>query len=115
SRSTHDAIAAILGHYGQFKGRLSPSFSKNAILRMAQNRAHQDMRRRCELARLFVMGKLTNQRTLLQRYNRRQSDARAFQFTRNTGNAGMRQLAAIFPEARWFLASSLYSFLLKEA
>jgi hypothetical protein len=32
----------FLGHHGQFKGRLSPSFSKNAILRLAQYRAHQD-------------------------------------------------------------------------
>src|SRR5947209_18790329 len=64
----------FLGYYAQFKGRLSPSFSKNAILRMAQYRAHQDMAKRCELARRFVIGKLTNQRTMLQRYNRRQSD-----------------------------------------
>src|SRR5579859_1823016 len=64
----------FLGHYGQFKGHLSPPFSKNAILRMAQYRAHQDMTKRCELARRFVIGKLSNQRTMLQRYNRRQSD-----------------------------------------
>ena len=64
----------FLSHYGQFKGRLSPSLSKNAILRMAQYRAHSDMSRRCELARRFVIGKLTNQRTMLQRYNRRQAD-----------------------------------------
>lgn len=64
----------FLGHYGQFKGRLSPSFSKNAILRMAQYRAHQDMTTRCDLARRFVIGKLSNQRTMLQRYNRRQTD-----------------------------------------
>src|SRR5579872_1583456 len=69
-----DIEITFLGHYGQFKGRLSPSFSKNAILRMAQYRAHQDMGQRCELARRFVIGKLSNQRTMLQRYNRRQSD-----------------------------------------
>ena len=63
-----------LSHFGQFKGRLSPPFSKNAILRMAQYRAHSDMTRRCELGRRFVIGKLTNYRTILQRYNRRQSD-----------------------------------------
>src|SRR5436305_4807374 len=60
----------FLGYYGQFKGRLSPPFSKNAILRMAQYRAHQDMTKRCELARRFVMGKLANQRQKLLRYNR---------------------------------------------
>ncbi len=70
-----DIEITFLGYYGQYKGRLSPSFSKNAVLRLAQYRAHMDMRQRCELARRFVMGKLTNQRTLLQRYNRRQVDA----------------------------------------
>lgn len=69
-----DIEITFLGHYGQFKGRLSPPFSKNAILRMAQYRAHQDMPTRCELARRFVIGKLMNQRTMLQRNQRRQSD-----------------------------------------
>ncbi len=70
-----DIEITFLGHYGQFKGRLSPSFSKNAVLRMAQYRAHQDMRKRCELARTFVLGKLMNQRAMLQRYHRRQADS----------------------------------------
>lgn len=61
----------FLGRYGQFKGRLSPPFSKNSLLRMAQYRAHQNMMKRCDLARRFVMGKLSNQRTLLLRYQRR--------------------------------------------
>src|SRR5439155_12076618 len=69
-----DIEITFLGRYGQFKGRLSPPFSKNAVLRMAQYRAHQDMAKRSELARRFVMGKLANQRTMLQRYQRRQSD-----------------------------------------
>ena len=64
----------FLGYYGQFKGRLSPPFSKNSLLRMAQYRAHHDMVRRCELARRFVIGKLSNQRTLLQRYQRQRDD-----------------------------------------
>ena len=70
-----DIEITYLSHFGQFKGRLSPPFSKNAVLRMAQYRAHQDMVKRCELARRFVIGKLMNQRTMLQRYQRRQSDA----------------------------------------
>ncbi|HCI81957.1 MAG TPA: type I-D CRISPR-associated endonuclease Cas1 [Ktedonobacter sp.] len=69
-----DIEITFLGQYGQFKGRLSPTFSKNAVLRMAQYRTHQDMRTRCDLARRFVMGKLMNQRTMLQRYQRRQAD-----------------------------------------
>ncbi len=70
-----DIEITFLGHYGQFKGRLSPPFSKNAILRLAQYRAHQDMTTRCELARRFVIGKLSNQRQRLQRYNRVRQDA----------------------------------------
>ena len=69
-----DIEITFLGHFGQFKGRLSPSFSKNAILRMAQYRAHQDMAQRCELARRFVIGKLSNQRQRLQRFNRTHRD-----------------------------------------
>ena len=69
-----DIEITFLGRYGQFKGRLSPPFSKNSLLRMAQYRAHQDMVKRCELARRFVIGKLTNQRQRLLRYNRSQAE-----------------------------------------
>ncbi|HEY6542933.1 MAG TPA: type I-D CRISPR-associated endonuclease Cas1d [Ktedonobacteraceae bacterium] len=69
-----DIEITFLGRYGQFKGRLSPPFSKNSLLRLAQYRAHQDMVKRCELARRFVMGKLANQRQRLLRYNRTQAD-----------------------------------------
>ena len=80
-----DIEITFLGHYGQFKGRLSPPFSKNAILRMAQYRAHQDMPTRCELARRFVIGKLSNQRQRLQRYQRHQSDAEMKQVIEQIG------------------------------
>jgi CRISP-associated protein Cas1 len=70
-----DIEITFLSHYGQFKGRLSPPFSKNAILRMAQYRAHQDMAKRCELARRFVIGKLSNQRQRLQRFSRTHQNA----------------------------------------
>lgn len=69
-----DIEITFLGHYGQFKGRLSPSFSKNAVLRLAQYRAHLDMPTRCDLARRFVMGKLSNQRQRLLRLNRTRPD-----------------------------------------
>ena len=65
----------FLTHFGKFKGHLSPQFSKNAILRIAQHRAHTDMSKRSELARRFVIGKLSNQRKRLQRYQRTQPDA----------------------------------------
>jgi CRISPR-associated protein Cas1 len=89
-----DIEITFLGHYGQFKGRLSPSFSKNAILRMAQYRAHLDMTRRCELARRFVIGKLMNQRTMLQRYQRRQSDPEMQQSIEQMSTL-LHQLAAL--------------------
>ncbi|MFL5658970.1 MAG: type I-D CRISPR-associated endonuclease Cas1d [Ktedonobacteraceae bacterium] len=89
-----DIEITFLGHYGQFKGRLSPPFSKNAILRMAQYRAHQDMAKRCELARRFVIGKLTNQRTMLLRYQRRQSDPEMRQVIEQMATL-LRQLAAL--------------------
>src|SRR5205807_9299488 len=69
-----DIEITFLGYYGQFKGRLSPPFSQNSLLRMAQYRVHHDMARRCELARRFVIGKLSDQRTLPQRYQPQRDD-----------------------------------------
>jgi CRISPR-associated protein Cas1 len=89
-----DIEITYLSHYGQFKGRLSPPFSKNAVLRLAQYRAHQDMAKRCELARRFVIGKLMNQRTVLQRYQRRQSDAEMRQVIEQMSTL-LHQLAAL--------------------
>src|SRR6266581_3005336 len=89
-----DVEITYLSHFGQFKGRLSPAFSKNAILRMAQYRAHEDMGKRCELARRFVIGKLVNQRTMLQRYQRRQSDAQMKQVIEQMSTL-LHQLAAL--------------------
>src|SRR5947208_11181272 len=89
-----DIEITFLGHYGQFKGRVSPPFSKNAVLCMAQYRAHMDMAKRCELARRFVIGKLMNQRTMLQRLNRRQSDAAMKQAIEQMDTL-LRQLAAL--------------------
>lgn len=70
----HNIEVHFLNSYGTFKGRLSPGLSKNSLLRMAQHRAHNNLMRRSELARRFVIGKLSNQRTMLQRYNRRQTE-----------------------------------------
>jgi len=61
---------SFLSHHGQFRGRLSPDPSKNALLRVAQHRSHNDPEQRLALARQFVRGKLTNMRTMLLRQNR---------------------------------------------
>lgn len=62
---------AFLSFSGNYKGTLSPGFSKNSLLRVAQHQAHQDPERRLALARQFVTGKLSNLRTLLMRYRRK--------------------------------------------
>lgn len=64
----------FLTHFGDFKGCLSPELSKNSLLRLAQHRTHSDMAKRSELARRFVIGKLSNQRTMLQRADRRRTE-----------------------------------------
>ena len=84
----------FLSHYGKFKGRLSPPFSKNALLRLAQYRAHNDMAKRSELARRFVIGKLSNQRQRLQRYNRSESDPEVSQVIDRLADL-LDQLAAL--------------------
>ncbi len=70
------AEITFLDSFGNFRGRVVPADSKNSLLRLAQYRAHEDPRRRFELARLFVLGKLHNMRTLLLRTNRRLNDPR---------------------------------------
>lgn len=77
---TSPALAALLENhvevcylsmYGKFRGRLSPAFSKNALIRIEQHRAYNDPARALDLARRFVSGKLSNMRTLLLRANRK--------------------------------------------
>jgi len=55
------------------------------------------MTKRCELARRFVIGKLSNQRTMLQRYNRRQADAEMRQAIEQMSHL-QRQLADLLLE-----------------
>ena len=83
----------FMNTFGIFKGRLSPSLSKNSLLRLAQHRVHNDVVRRCELARCFVIGKLSNQRTMLQRAQRRQSGPRFQQEIEQIAHC-LRQLAS---------------------
>jgi CRISP-associated protein Cas1 len=84
----------FLDGLGRFKGRLTPGLSKNSLLRLTQHRAHNDLPKRCELARRFVIGKLSNQRTMLQRNNRRQADP-AFDQEITLIGSNIRQLAAL--------------------
>lgn len=61
-------------YFGRFVGRLTPEFSKNSLIRLAQHRAHNDPARALALAKSFVLGKLSNARTMLLRANRKSND-----------------------------------------
>lgn len=89
----------FMTHYGKFKGRLTPELSKNSLLRLAQHRTHNDAARRCELARRFVIGKLSNQRTMLQRSDRRRSEP-MFSTEIEQMAILIRQLLQLSPEPR---------------
>ncbi|MBI4673602.1 MAG: type I-D CRISPR-associated endonuclease Cas1 [Chloroflexi bacterium] len=62
-------------YFGRFVGRLTPEFSKNSLVRLAQHRTHNDPPRALDLAKKFVAGKLSNGRTMLLRANRKLGDA----------------------------------------
>lgn len=68
------ASVSYLSRTGQFKGRLGRGFSKVGMLRVRQHAATADPAVRVEFARRFVVGKLTNMRTLLLRSNRKLQD-----------------------------------------
>jgi CRISPR-associated protein Cas1 len=68
------ADVCFCSFHGQFRGRLAPGFPKNSLLRIEQHRAHSDPDRALTLAKSFVQGKLSNQRTLLLRSNRKRKD-----------------------------------------
>jgi CRISPR-associated protein Cas1 len=87
----------FLDGIGRFKGRLTPGLSKNSLLRLAQHRAHNDLSKRSELARRFVIGKLSNQRIMLQRHNRRQDDPLFDQEITRIGQT-IRQLVTLSTE-----------------
>jgi CRISPR-associated protein Cas1 len=80
---TTPALAALLENrievcfcttYGRYLGRVTPEFSKNGLLRIAQHRVAADPAGCLGLAREFVRGKLLNLRTLLLRSNRKRND-----------------------------------------
>jgi CRISPR-associated protein Cas1 len=70
------AEVCYLSYYGQFKGRLSNGFTKNAGLRVAQHRRAvvNNPQQALLAAKAFVRGKLANMRTLLLRANRKLED-----------------------------------------
>ena len=95
---TQGAEVCFCSHFGQFKGRLTPPFGKNSLVRIAQHRCHSDPGRAFDLARAFVHGKLVNMRDMLMRANRKQQQpaiARAAESLEQT----IARLEAIPPDA----------------
>nr|BBH92937.1 CRISPR-associated endonuclease Cas1 [Thermogemmatispora argillosa] len=82
----------FLREHGSFQGSLIPETTKNALLRIAQHQAHHDPQRRLLLASRFVIGKLSNQRRLLQRLLQRRSP--------NQSHAVLDDLATIIESLR---------------
>ena len=71
----------LLDHYGRFQGHLSPPYTKNGQLRLAQANAHTHYPTRITLAQAFVRGKLANMRTMLLRFNRKHQAQRLTEAT----------------------------------
>lgn len=65
-----------LSQQGEYIGRTQPEISKNSPLRIEQFRAFFDDRKRLELARGFVLGKLANLRMMLVRKGGKQADVK---------------------------------------
>lgn len=60
---------------GRYHGRLFSTESKFGLLRRSQLEVVDDDRIKLSVATQFIRGKLTNQRTFLQRYQRKEGDA----------------------------------------
>lgn len=65
----------LLAWNGRLLGQVSPAAAPNPALRLAQYRASSNNKQALNLARRFVAAKLSNQRTLMQRYARRRSSS----------------------------------------
>jgi CRISPR-associated protein Cas1 len=58
---------SFLTEYGKFQGRVTGKVSGNVLLRRTQYRLADNEERKLELAQLFIVGKIANSRTVLQR------------------------------------------------
>jgi len=68
------AEITFLDYYGRFQGHLTPAFSKNGQLRLAQTSAYHHPARHHTLTQAFILGKTQNMRTLLMRANRKRQN-----------------------------------------
>ena len=68
----HEIEVCYLTQHGNYIGRTQPEISKSGALRFEQYRAADNPKRRLELARGFVLGKLANLRILLLEKTRKE-------------------------------------------
>lgn len=121
STLTSPAIAALmerrteitfLNPYGRFIGHLTPAFSKNGQLRLAQTAAHHDLQRHHCFSQAFISGKIANMRTMLLRGNRKRQN-NAIASAAGSLKQMFDQVNALPPDAeprdpRWPQADSAY-------
>ncbi len=90
-----DVDVVFFSQYFKYRGRLVGIGSKNAALRVAQLRTMTDERRALAIARQVVIGKLTNQRLIMQRQAAQRGAGPAGGALRQAveGIAGMRTAA----------------------
>ncbi|AEH45218.1 CRISPR-associated protein Cas1 [Thermodesulfatator indicus DSM 15286] len=67
----HEIKVHFLTASGKYLGRLAPPRGKNVELRLAQFRAFDNEKRRLEIARAVIAGKIRNQKNFLRRQNRK--------------------------------------------
>ncbi len=70
----HGVCVSFLTEHGKFLARVEGGISGNVLLRLAQTRACEDMERKGDIARGFVIGKVMNSRTVLMRRIRDHGD-----------------------------------------
>jgi len=70
----HGVTVSLLSENGRFLARVRSGVKGNVLLRRAQYRMADDLTKRVELARGFILGKLANSKTILQRAARDHGD-----------------------------------------
>ena len=89
---------SMLSEHGRFLARVEGPVSGNVMLRMAQMRAHESPAQKGELARNFVIGKISNCRTVLQRRLRDHGETPALKEVEALHKDVLRRLRVSPPE-----------------
>lgn len=89
---------SMMSEHGRFLARVEGPVSGNVLLRMAQMRAHEDPDAKGSLARNFVIGKLCNCRTVLQRRMRDHGETTALKEAEAKHKDVIRRLRESSPE-----------------